>query len=86
MHQPTKIITVKEEGENYIISYKRRSDKQKFVYKVRVEGDRAIWANIDGRWRDSAEDEKVTFLEEGKNLFITQTFSDGSVSSKAFTK
>ena len=86
MSQPTKIISVKKDGEIYIVSYTRRSDGQRFVYKVKIEGYRAIWGNIDGRWRDSAEDEQIVFVEAGKKLKVIQRFSDGSTIEKEFSK
>lgn len=86
MFQPPKIISVKKADDNFIVSYTRRDDGQKFEYKVKINGNRAVWANIDGRWRDSPEDERITFSEAGKKLLITQTFSDGSVDVKGFDK
>lgn len=86
MLKSPKIISVKKAGDNFIVSYTRPDDGQEFKYKVKIEGDRAIWANIDGRWRDSPEDEKLTFSEADRKLLIIQTFSDGSVDAKGFDK
>lgn len=86
MSQPSKIISVKKDGDIYVVSYTRRSDGQRFVYKVKIEGFGAVWGNIDGRWRDSAEDEMIVFVEEGKKLKIIQRFSDGSTIEKEFSK
>lgn len=86
MYQPTKIMTTKKDGENIIVSYIRPSDSQKFSYRIKIEGHRIIWATIDGRWRDSSEDEYITFEEEKKKIIITQRFSDGSSSKDSYTK
>lgn len=86
MLKSPKIMSVKKADNNYVVSYTRPDDGQKFVYKVKVEGNKAVWANIDGRWRDSVEDEQITFTEAGKKLLITQMFSDGSVDTKGFDK
>ncbi len=86
MLKSPKIMSVTKADNNYIVSYTRPDDGQKFVYKVKVEGNRAVWANVNGRWRDSAEDEQITFTEAGKKLLITQMFSDGSVDTKGFDK
>jgi hypothetical protein len=86
MFQPTKIISATKSENNHIISYTRRDDGKKFTYKVRIEGNKIIWANIDGRWRDSPEDEKITFIENGNKLKIIQQFSDGSKDEKEFKK
>ena len=56
------------------------------MYKVKIECYRAVWANIDGRWRDSAEDERIKYVDDGKKLKIIQTFSDGSTDEKEFSK
>ena len=86
MSQPTKIISVKKDGDIYIVSYTRPSDGQRFVYKVKIEGFGAVWGNIDGRWRDGAEDELIVFVEDGKKLKVIQRFSDGSTIEKEFSK
>lgn len=79
MGEPTKIIKVKKNRDFYIVSYIRQSDSKKFEYKVKFENDNIVWANIDGRWRDSQYDEKLKFLEKENSLQIIQTFSDGSL-------
>lgn len=86
MLKPAKIISVKKSADIYIVSYTRPSDGQKYVYKVKIEGNRAIWANIDGRWRDTPDDEHLTFAETDEGVKITQLFSDGSIDEKVFTK
>lgn len=86
MSQPVKIISVKQTGGIFAVSYTRRSDGQRFEYKVKFEDNKAVWANIDGRWREDPEDERITFSEMGKKLSILQTFSDGSVDSQEFSK
>ena len=61
MGQPTKIIKTSKSKELYLVSYIRKSDKQKFEYKVKFDGNKILWANIDGRWRNSEYDEKLSF-------------------------
>ena len=84
MGQPSKKIKVKKEGELYYVSYVRKSDSQKFKYKIKIDGNRIVWANIDGRWRDGDYDERISFEEADNKLKITQTFSDGSGDTKEF--
>lgn len=86
MSQPTKIISVKKDEDIYIVSYTRPSDAQRFKYKVKIEGYNAVWGNVDGRWRNSPEDELIVFVEAGKKLKIIQRFSDGSTIEKEFSK
>jgi len=86
MGQIPKIIKVTKNDDLYYVSYIRKSDKQKFEYKIKFEDDKIFWANIDGRWRDSKYDEKITFVENGNELNIIQTFSDGSEDIKVYRK
>ena len=78
MNQKTKIITITKKGNLYFATYVRKSDKKKFDYKIKFDNNKIIWANIDGRWRNSPYDEKITFIESKKTISIIQTFSDGS--------
>ncbi len=84
MGRPLKIMSATKRAGLYIVSYSRPSDGDKYRYKVKVEGNRAVWANIDGRWRDTQYDERITFSEVGKKLRITQLFSDGSSGDKLY--
>lgn len=86
MNQPPIIIKVNKSGDLYIVSYKRKLDSQKFSYKIKFKGTQIIWANLEGRWRDSSADEKIRFAEENNKLKIIQTFNDGSESVKEFYK
>jgi hypothetical protein len=86
MNQSPDIIAVKMDGAFYVVSYIRKSDGQEFLYKIKVEDNIVTWGNLDGRWRDTADDEKITFEEKGDSLEILQTFSDGSISKNQFGK
>ncbi|PIF60044.1 hypothetical protein [Flavobacterium sp. 2] len=86
MGQKPKIIKVTKNDDLYYVSYTRKSDKQKFAYKIKFDGDKIFWANIDGRWRDSKYDEKISFVEKGNKLSIIQTFSDDSEDVQVYNK
>lgn len=86
MGQAPKIIKAIKNDDLYYISYTRKSDKQKFEYKIKFDDDKILWANIDGRWRDSKYDEKISFTENGDKLNIIQTFSDGSEDVQEYQK
>ncbi|GAB4022515.1 hypothetical protein GCM10028808_70390 [Spirosoma migulaei] len=86
MLQPASIISVEKSEDLYIVSYVRPSDSQRFTYKVKIDGNRAIWANIDGRWRDTPDDEYITFNEVGKKLQITEVYSDKSTNVELYSK
>lgn len=86
MGKSPKIMSVDKKNDLYIVSYIRKSDKQKFTYKIKFESDTVIWANIDGRWRDNPLDEKIKFQEIGKKLKIKTLYSDGSLGTEEFSK
>lgn len=86
MGQPSKTIKVREENGLYILSYIRKSDSKKFDYKIKIDDDKILWANLDGHWRDTEYDEKISFEENDQTIKITQIFSDNSVDVKEFKK
>lgn len=86
MGQSPKIIKATKNDDLYYVSYTRQSDKQKFEYKIKFDDNKIVWANIDGRWRDSEYDEKLSFVENDNKLSIIQTYSDGSEDIQEFKK
>jgi hypothetical protein len=86
MGRPTKTIKVIKKDELYFVSYIRKSDHQKFDYKIKFDGNKILWANLDGRWRNSKYDEKITFVEKENRVHIIQTFDDNSQDIKEFKK
>jgi hypothetical protein len=86
MGQPSRKIKVRPESDLYYVSYVRKSDSQEFNYKIKIEGKKIVWANIDGRWRDGQYDERISFEENGNKLIINQIYSDGSVDAKEYKK
>jgi hypothetical protein len=49
MNQSPKIIKATKNNNLYYVSYIRKSDNQKFAYKIKFNGNEILWANIDGR-------------------------------------
>lgn len=86
MGQPSKIIKVIKNEDLYYVSYIRKSDNQKFSYKIKFDGNKILWANIDGRWRNSEYDEKISFVEKNNKVSIIQTFSDNSTDIREYKK
>ena len=78
MGEPTKIIKATKSKDLYFVSYIRKSDKKKFEYKIKFDGNQILWANFNGRWRNSEYDEKISFEEDAEKLKIIMTFSDMS--------
>ena len=86
MGQSPKIITAIKNNNLYFVSYIRKSDNKKFDYKIKFDGNKIIWANTDGRWRDSKYDEKISFRENNQILYINQSFEDGSEDIQEYKK
>lgn len=86
MDQSPKIIKATKNNDLYYVSYIRKSDNQKFEYKINFNDNEILWANIDGRWRNSKYDEKISFTEKDNQIDIIQTFSDGSEYVKEYKK
>jgi hypothetical protein len=86
MGKPTKIIKATKNKDLYFVSYIKKSDKQKLEYKVKFEGNKILWANIDGRLRNLEYDEKISFEENGEKLKIITTFSDMSQDIQEYKK
>ncbi|MFH7017159.1 hypothetical protein [Flavobacterium sp. FlaQc-47] len=86
MSQKPKIITAIKKDKLYHVSYIRKSDRQKFVYKIKFKGNKIMWGNMDGRWRDSQYDEKLSFIEVNNKISIIQVFSDSSEDIQEYKK
>lgn len=86
MGQQPKIITAIKKGNLYYVSYIRKSDRKKFDYKIKFDGNKILWSNIEERWRNSQYDEKINFIEKNNKLSIIQTFSDGSQDIQEYKK
>jgi hypothetical protein len=64
------------EGDGVIaLTYARPFDNFVWAYHCRLEGNRVIWADEPGRWRQEAKDDKITFeiVGDGAQLRIIKT-------------
>ena len=88
MGQPSSIVKAFKKDGFYYVSYVRKSDSQKFDYKVKFVGNQILWAGAEKgqRWRDSAYDEKISFAEKEGKLNIITTYGDGSEGIEEFKK
>ncbi len=86
MQEPVGIVKSKKRKDYYYVTYVRPSDSQKFEYKVKFEGNRIIWGDLNGRWQDTEYDEKISFAEKDDKLNIITTYSDGSEGIEEFKK
>jgi hypothetical protein len=84
MNQPPEIISVKDNGGIFNVSYTRKDDGKKFDYKIKISENKVTWGNSDGRWRDTKFDEKIKYYEKDNELKIIQTFENGSDALQCF--
>lgn len=76
------------EGIAYV-HYIRQSDNSRWATKCKVEGNKVIWASNNpdstGRWRDTPQDEVITFIQNDNVLTLKEKYSDGSEETKLYT-
>jgi hypothetical protein len=70
------------------LTYARAFDNFVWAYHCRLEGDRVIWADEPGRWRQDAKDDKITFevVSPGAQLRITRTPVNGLATHELFDR
>ena len=71
-----------------VLTYARPFDNFIFTYRCRIEGDRVVWADEPGRWRDDAKDAKVSFevAGSGDRLRITVSRANGPAMQQLFDR
>lgn len=92
MGRDPKTMTATPQGGGLTrIQYRRPDDNKLWKTDCRIDGSRFMWRGVDsfgddgpGRWRDSADDEVITFAINGKKVTMTETFSDGSVVKETY--
>src|SRR4051812_27177720 len=55
------------------LTFARPFDNFVWAYHCRLEGERVIWADEPGRWRQDAKDDRISFEVVGAQLRITRT-------------
>ncbi|MFE3846614.1 hypothetical protein ACFX5D_01360 [Flavobacterium sp. LB3P45] len=70
MQEPVGIVKSQKKDNYFYVAYVRPSDSQKFEFKVKFEGNRIIWGDLNGRWQDTEYDEKISFEEIGNKINI----------------
>jgi hypothetical protein len=70
------------------LTYARPFDNFVWAYHCRLEGNRVIWADEPGRWRQDAKDDKISFeaIGGGAQLRITKTPVNGSATQEVFDR
>jgi hypothetical protein len=70
------------------LTYARPFDNFVWAYHCRLEGNRVIWADEPGRWRQEARDDKVFFeiVGAGAQLRIIRNPVKGPVTQEVFDR
>jgi hypothetical protein len=71
-----------------MLTYARPIDNFVWAYRCRLEGNRVVWANEPGRWRDNAEDDKIFFevVGTGTQLRIIDNHANGTTTRELFDR
>jgi len=82
-----KLFQAKDDPDGTIsLTYARAFDNFVWAYHCRLEGNRVIWADEPGRWRQDAKDEKVTYEVSGTQLRIIRTPVSGAATQEVFER
>ncbi len=70
------------------LTYARPFDNFVWAYHCRLEGNRVIWADEPGRWRQEAKDDKIFFeiVGDGAQLRIIKTPVRGPTTEELFDR
>jgi hypothetical protein len=71
-----------------VLTHARPIDNFVFTYRCRLEGDRVLWADEPGRWRDGAKDKKVFFeiVGDGAQIRVIENHADGTTTKQLFDR
>jgi hypothetical protein len=85
---PKAMQVTRTAGDVLFLTYLRPMDNFVWTYRCRIEGNRVVWANEPGRWRESPKDDRVFFedIDAGKQLRIIENHSDGSSTKQLFDR
>ena len=70
------------------LTYARPFDNFVWAYHCRLEGNRVIWADEPGRWRQEARDDQIFFeiVGAGAQLGIIKTRPNGASTQELFDR
>ena len=89
MDRDPKLVQAQDAADGAVVlTYARPFDNFVFTYRCRIEGDRVVWADEPGRWRDGAKDAKVSFevAGTGDRLRITVSRANGPTLDQLFDR
>ena len=85
---PKLVRVTRTTSDVLFLSYVRPIDNFVWAYRCKIQGNRVIWADDPGRWREAPKDDKVFFeiVGGGKQLRIIENHRDGSVTKDLFER
>ena len=85
---PKLVQVTRVAGDVLFLSYLRPIDNFVWAYRCKIQGNRVIWADDPGRWREGPKDDKVFFeiVGDGKQLRIIENHRDGSATKELFER
>jgi hypothetical protein len=84
MEQPLEAVTGGQAGDIVTVSYVRSSDGNTRSYRCRIDGDRVVWANMDGRWRDGSNDAILRHSVGTHSLAVSETLAGEVLASELY--
>lgn len=82
-----KLFHAKADPDGTIaLTYARAFDNFVWAYHCRLEGNRVIWADEPGRWRQEARDDRISFEVVGTQLRINKDPVKGAATHELFDR
>ena len=75
-------------GDVFFLTYTRPIDSFVWTYRCRIEGNRVVWADEPGRWRNDPKDDRISFeaVDAGARLQIVATHRNGLTERQVFDR
>jgi hypothetical protein len=89
MDRDPKLVQATDAPDGVVVlTYARPFDNFVFTYRCQLEGDRVVWADEPGRWRDGPKDAKVSFEVVGgaEQIRITISRANGVTAQQLFDR
>lgn len=89
MDRDPKLVQAQDAADGVVaLTYVRPFDNFVFAYRCRIDGDRVVWADDPGRWRDGAKDARVSFeiVGAGDRLRIIVSRINGPTVQQLFDR
>ncbi|MBK6850338.1 MAG: hypothetical protein IPG93_01680 [Burkholderiales bacterium] len=72
-------------GDQINVFYIRSDDGSRWRNRCKIQGPNIVWATSEGRWRNSPEDEVITYSASSSSITIKIKYADGSKAEKSYT-